>query len=92
MAYTRRDEEFRAKLEARAEQKRDTARAKNTYYRIWKYLVDSGLSKGKAHYVRNLVRELVHDTSVELAERAYAKGVTDGIARKAEENVRRKLK
>jgi len=30
-----------------------------TYYRIWKYLVKQGLPKGKAHYVRNMILELV---------------------------------
>lgn len=29
-----------------------------TYYKIWKYLTDHGLTKGQAHYVRNMIREL----------------------------------
>jgi len=32
-----------------------------TYYKIVKYLVSHGLTAGQAHYVRNLVRELVKD-------------------------------
>jgi hypothetical protein len=30
-----------------------------TYYRIWKYLKDHGLTSGQAHYARNMIRELV---------------------------------
>ncbi len=29
-----------------------------TYYKIWKYLIDHGLTKGQAHYVRNMIHEL----------------------------------
>jgi len=29
-----------------------------TYYKVWKYLIDHGLTKGQAHYVRNMIREL----------------------------------
>jgi hypothetical protein len=31
-----------------------------TYYKIWKYLLKCGLTAGQAHYVRNMIRELVN--------------------------------
>ena len=32
-----------------------------TYYKILQYLKKNGLDDGKAHYVRNMIRELVND-------------------------------
>ena len=34
---------------------------KMTYYKILRYLVKNGLSEGKAHYVCNMIRELVNN-------------------------------
>lgn len=33
-----------------------------TYYRILQYLKANGLDDGKAHYVRNMIRELVNES------------------------------
>jgi len=45
-----------------------------TYYKIWKYLVAQGLPKGKAHYVRNMIRKLVKHAKVDVAmERHYGR-------------------
>ena len=43
-----------------------------TYYRILKYLKAHGLTDGQAHYVRNMVRELVNDKGGEVLPRAAA--------------------
>lgn len=40
-----------------------------TYYKILKYLKENGLTDGQAHYVRNMVRELVNDKGGEVLSR-----------------------
>jgi hypothetical protein len=32
-----------------------------TYYKIWKYLVKRGLTDDQAHYVRNMIRQLLKE-------------------------------
>jgi hypothetical protein len=39
-----------------------------TYYKILQYLKKNGLDDGKAHYVRNMVRELVKEEKQEYAK------------------------
>ena len=43
-----------------------------TYYKIVQYLKKNGLDDGKAHYVRNMIRELVNEE-----KDGYAKWLAD---------------
>jgi hypothetical protein len=52
-----------------------------TYYRILQYLKKNGLDDGKAHYVRNMIRELVNqdnltDIVMEAGQRVWRRDAT----------------